>query len=70
MFKPASDEFVEAWKKKIQRQTVSGKSIAQWCRENQVVYSQFFYWKAKLFGPKTSPELTCTEIPQEPELPA
>ncbi|NGX62164.1 MAG: hypothetical protein K940chlam9_01658 [Chlamydiae bacterium] len=65
MFKSASDESVEAWKKKIQKQMLSGQSIAWWCRENQIVYSQFFYWKAKLFGSTTSPEPVFAEISRE-----
>ena len=38
---------MEAWADKIQRWKESGLSGAAWCRENDVVYSQFLYRKER-----------------------
>jgi hypothetical protein len=39
---------IEAWTDKIQRWKDSGLSGAAWCRENDVVYSQFLYRKERV----------------------
>ena len=38
------------WKDRIQEWQASGKSLAQWSRENHLVYSQSIYWKMRLLG--------------------
>ena len=42
------------WVKKIQEWKKSKKSIAQWCRENNIIYSTFLYWRDKLQGVSVS----------------
>lgn len=39
-----------AWKDRIQEWQASGKSLAQWSRENDFVYSQSIYWKMRFLG--------------------
>ena len=36
------------WIEKIRQCQESGKSMAVWCREQEIVYSTFFYWQKKL----------------------
>jgi hypothetical protein len=49
MFKQSSPEKIRSWEEMILQQQKSGLSIARWCRHNQVVVCQFYYWKSKLF---------------------
>ncbi len=46
----ASEEQQLAWKETILRQKESGLSIKTWCRQNQIRFSAFYYWKDKLFS--------------------
>jgi hypothetical protein len=39
---------VKLWGERIEAWKVSGKNIAQWCRENKVPYIRFFYWRNRL----------------------
>jgi hypothetical protein len=38
------------WKDRIQEWQASGKSLAQWSREHNFVYSQSIYWKMRFLG--------------------
>ncbi len=38
------------WKDRIQDWQASGKSLAQWSRENNFVYSRTVYWKVRFLG--------------------
>lgn len=38
----------EYWADQIEQWQASGKSAAAWCREQKLVYHQFFYWKKRL----------------------
>ena len=38
------------WPEKIENWLASGLSMARWCRDNQVPYSQFVYQKTKAMG--------------------
>lgn len=40
------------WKERIQQWKASSKTIAEWCRENNFVYSQCIYWKTRFLGPE------------------
>lgn len=40
------------WKDRIQEWQASGKSLAEWSRENKFVYSQSIYWKMRFLGSK------------------
>lgn len=37
------------WEMKISAQKVSGLSIAQWCKENQLEAHTFYYWRDRYF---------------------
>jgi len=49
----ASDSTRDLWKEKINNQIQSGLSIADWCRQNNVVPHTFYYWRDKLFPKAT-----------------
>ena len=36
------------WQQRIEDWQQSGESIAQWCREHNVVYHLFMYWKKRI----------------------
>ena len=47
----------EGWAEKIKQWHDSGLSMARWCRENRIKYSQFVYHKSKLLGaPRSGPK--------------
>lgn len=39
---------VKKWTKLIKEQETSGKSVASWCREHQISYSEFMYHVKRL----------------------
>lgn len=41
------------WKERIRLQQESGQTIALWCREQQVNYDSFLYWKGR-FSPASA----------------
>lgn len=44
------DRFEETrsiWKKRIEEWQSSGQNIASWCREHQLDYKAFLYWKKR-----------------------
>jgi hypothetical protein len=45
---PAVSNKSRDWEQKIQKQKQSGLSVSRWCRENQVSYNTFIYWKRRL----------------------
>jgi transposase-like protein len=51
------------WEEKVRAQEESGKNMTQWCREQQIHYSTFSYWK-KQFRPtvKTLSRSSFTEL--------
>ena len=49
MPQPISQEKRVEWKDKIHQQKISGKGVAEWCRENQVHLRSFYYWRSKFF---------------------
>lgn len=61
MFRPSSSEKIRSWEEKILKCQKSGLSIERWCRENQVVVCQFYYWRSKLF-PKQVDASSFTEL--------
>ena len=38
------------WRKQLVAQTASGLSIAQWCRQNHLSASLFYFWKRTIAG--------------------
>ncbi len=59
-----------AWNQRILQWQESGKSLAQWSRENNFTYSQSLYWKTRVLGskklscPKEFIELLDEKIPE------
>jgi len=51
MSKPCTETTL-AWNQKILQWQQSGKSIAQWSRENNFTYSQSLYWMTRVLGTK------------------
>jgi len=43
-------ETAQVWKERIQEWQASGKTLAQWVKENNFVYSQCIYWKVRFLG--------------------
>ena len=35
------------WERTLQKQKQSGLSVSRWCKENQVPYHTFIYWKRR-----------------------
>ena len=40
------------WKNHILKQKSSGKTIAGWCRENNIHSRSFYHWRVKIFPKK------------------
>ena len=54
------------WQQKISEQKQSGKSMAEWCSQNNIGLSTFTAWKAKLKKKQVQkPFADFIEIPQE-----
>jgi len=71
-------ESEELWHERLYAWKVSGNNIAKWCRDNEVSYVRFFYWKNRftpeqelvLIPPKLSPPfIELTESPQSESTP-
>lgn len=43
------------WKQHVLQQQESGQSIHQWCREHNLNYDSFLYWKKQFSPTKTVP---------------
>ena len=43
-------EAEQRWREIVQRQRVSGLTVAAFCRDNHIATSSFFAWKRKLGG--------------------
>jgi hypothetical protein len=64
MAKLLTEELKQQWKDRINEQRSSSLSISLWCRQNEILVHNFFYWQSKLF-PKTIDHSTFTEISEE-----
>ena len=42
------DVLRENWQRRVTQQQSSGLSAAKWCREQEVQYKSFLYWKDRL----------------------
>jgi len=51
-FQRVSESERAAWNKQVQDWRESGQSIAAWCRQHDLAYHAFFYWR-KRFAPET-----------------
>lgn len=56
-------ELADLWRVRIKEWRTSGKSKAQWCRDENLSYHQFFYWIERLY-PKSeqASDLQFTEL--------
>jgi hypothetical protein len=55
----------EEWYQLIQQWLLSGKSGAMWCRENQISYQAFGYWRKKNSSmPDSEPFVELTDVPK------
>ena len=48
------NQLKEQWQQRIQSWRQTSLSQAQWCKQNNVKPSQFWYWRKKLEGSSTS----------------
>lgn len=46
----------QEWLGRVMEWEKSGKTMKAWCRENDIVYSTFFYWKTRLLSKSNLPE--------------
>lgn len=56
------------WSEKIKSQMLSGKNAVQWCREQDIPYSTFAYWRKRLQKNNPSQNSKSSqfiELPQE-----
>jgi hypothetical protein len=49
------------WEERIRLQQDSGQNMSRWCRENQINYDSFLYWKKRFF-PTTVERSTFLEL--------
>ncbi len=61
MPRPLPEEKRREWKKRIRLQHKSGQCISKWCREKQINYDSFLYWK-KRFSPSPINRSTFLEL--------
>ena len=51
----------DTWLARIEQQRQSGLSMKEWCRENNIPVSTFYYWNEKLF-PRVLQKSNFTEL--------
>jgi hypothetical protein len=63
-----SKELREFWREKLAQWQLSGKNGSQWCREQQLSYQYFSYWKRTLLVEQDAREIASqfTELVNEP----
>jgi hypothetical protein len=57
------------WSERIEQQRASGKSVAQWCRDQDICYQTFLNWRKRLSQVqvmKSSPFVEIFEESSEP----
>jgi len=47
MPRPFPEEKKREWQERVRIQQESGQSMSHWCREQQVNYDSFLYWKKR-----------------------
>lgn len=59
----------QQWADRVESWRTSGKSVAEWCREHEVVYHKFLYWKDRFSQKKEKRSNSITtafvEIPED-----
>lgn len=66
MFKSLSEEKRQEWQEKILQQQNSGQSVACWCRDHQIPYNGFVYWKRRFTPPTLLTRSAFKELPASP----
>lgn len=69
MPRPYPEEKRLEWKERVRIQQESGQAISQWCREQQIDYDSFLYWR-KRFGsvpPRTVDRSSFVELAESPD---
>lgn len=56
---------LEEWRPLIQKQEDSGLSIAAWCRQYDIPYCRFFYWRDKVDVERISTKFVRLQDPPE-----
>jgi len=66
LVKRLTEEQKQEWKKRIEQWCASGKSAAEWCRENEIGYHKFLHWRNR-FSPKKDPKpkTAFVELPED-----
>ena len=59
----------EKWQVRVSEWQRSGKNMKIWCRENNIVYHQFFYWKTRLLPKESAPYQQASFVEIEDGLP-
>ena len=61
----ANQEYrVVEWSRRVEACRNSGLSVGQWCRENGIAVSTYFFWQRKVFQAlKEVQEVTFAEVP-------
>ncbi len=67
MFKSLPEEKRQEWQDKILQQENSGKSVSRWCREHQISYNRFVYWKRRLNSSTSLKRSSFKELPDFPK---
>lgn len=44
-----ADQNLQLWSSRVQERRNSGKSVKEWCRENDIAPGSFYYWQSKIF---------------------
>jgi len=66
--KRLTTEQKQEWKERIERWRGSGKTAAEWCRENKIGYHKFLHWRSRFsLKQKKDQNLTTTfvELPED-----
>ena len=61
-----ADQNLQLWSNRVQERRNSGKSVKEWCRENDIAPGSFYYWQSKIFHLLAEKQQTnFAEIPVE-----
>ncbi|MDD1826096.1 hypothetical protein LRP52_28375 [Photobacterium sp. ZSDE20] len=56
------EDKMQLWQERLKQQKNSGMTIADWCEQNQITQSQFYYWQKKLTTTTYEPSSTMVPI--------
>ena len=55
----------QEWLDRIEGWRSSNKSAASWCREKEIDYNKFLYWKGRFFPEATNLKTAFLELPED-----